>query len=558
MNQAYLELSYRRAEDDAPVTLVAELPTVRPIDVGGAPTDLRLSGVDPKALYATISHTYDHFRIEARDADCPVVVNGQRIREEGVELHDADTIRVKDFELTFHDGEPSDEPPLIDTQLRWKLRRPEVEEEDSLALGDENSRPYIEEFHLTIRPLLQAERHAEVQRRAESEIKRILRLDEAEALERYVQVLWWTRVRMAREAGDELAIDLAREALDLYPDFSPLMVACGTTLLSARDWPAARSAFTQALRDCRPEFVVSRHDARIGRILAESCAATPDSDSNAGAKPPQQWGADDWNVPSIRVQSPGDELLLWRMARYARLFGPPEQVRYVYRGLDESAGKDTELVQRWEIVDGSKGVGFRRILRVPAISLADPSLMLEAHSICELFSKADREWGKHVVDLSHQSDDSGDSIPIAFDRSALDALPPVPDNQPPTCVRIWCCRVSQTGEEIHMDMVAQPTKGDLVYRQGPFCVAIANEDAAKLAGSQLYYLQKPAGFHLKLSGGQWVAAKCHLGGKMITSGTLASLRPKTPLTTWLPLALSITAVVLAIVALVLRFALTPR
>ena len=206
---------------------------------------------------------------------------------------------------------------------------------------------------------------------------------------------------------------------------------------------------------------------------------------------------------------------------------------------------------------GSKGVAFRRILRVPAISLADPSLMLEAHSICELFSKADREWGKHVVDLSHQSDDSGDSIPIAFDRSALDALPATSDNQPPACVRIWCCRVSQTGEEIHMDVVPQPTKGDLVYRQGPFCVAIANEDAAKLAGSQLYYLQKPAGFHLKLSGGQWVAAKCHLAGKVATAAA-AAISSKTRLTTWLPLALSITAVVLAIVALVLRFALKPR
>lgn len=553
MNQAYLELTYRRDEDDAPVTLVAELPTVRPIDLGGAPTDLRLPGLDAKALYATISHTYDHFRIEARDADCPVLLNNRRVQEEGVELHDGDTIRVNDYELNFHDGEPSDEPPLIDTQLRWKLRRPEVDEEDSLALGDENSRPYIEEFHLTIRPLLQSERHAEVQRRAESEIKRILRLDEADALERYVEVLWWTRVRMAREASDERAVDLAREALDLYPDFSPLMVACGTTLLSARDWPAARNAFTQALRDCRPEFVVSRHDARIGRILAETCATTPDSDSNAAARPPQQWSSDDWNVPNIRVQTPGDELLLWRMARYARLFGPPDQVRYIYRGLDESAGKDTELVQRWEIVDGARGVVFRRVLRVPAISLADPSLMLEAHSICELFSKADREWGKHVVDLSHQSDDSGESIPIAFDRSALDALPRVTADQPPTCLRIWCCRVSQTGEEVHMDVVPQPTKGDLVYRQGPFCVAIANEDAAKLAGSQLYYLQKPAGFHLKLSGGQWVAAKCHLGGAVSTSSRTL-VRAKTPLTTWLPLALSITAVVLAITALILRFA----
>lgn len=507
MQQAFLELTYARTEDGAPATLVATLPTVRPLDIGGAATDLRLPGVDPAATFATISHAYDHFRIEpATDGIEPVLVNQRPVDEGGVELRPGDVIRIRECELTFQEGEPAEEPPLIDTPLRWKLRRPELDEEDSVALGDENSRPYVEEFHVTIRPLLQSERFADVQRRAESEIKRILRLDEAESLERYMQVLWWTRVRMARESGDARAADIAREAVDLYRDFSPLMVACGTTFLASRDWQAARDAFQQALTDCRPEFVVSRHDARIGRILAEHCAATADDVPSAAPRPPNQWTPGAWQVPSIQLHAPGDELLMWRMARYARLFGPVEKVRYVYRGHDESEGRETRSIQRWEIFDGDRNVVFRRQLIVPAISLADPGLILETQSICELFAKADREWNKNVIDLSHQVEDEPETAPVSLDQTAIDALPEKLDDEPP-CVRIWCRSVAPTGKEIHVDLVRQPTQGDVVYRQGALCVAVAPEDASNLAGSQLYFLRKPPGFHLKMSGGQWIAAK---------------------------------------------------
>ncbi|MBI5865708.1 MAG: hypothetical protein HZB38_14605 [Planctomycetes bacterium] len=504
MQQAYIELSYLRREDDAPVTLVAPLPTVRPLEIGGPATDLRLPGIDPKSVFATISHTYDHFRIESRDGGMRVLVNNEPVRDEGVELHDEDVIRIGDYELTYHEGEPAEEPPLIDTQVRWKLRRPELDEEDSVVAGDENSRPYVDEFHLTIRPLLQSERYAEVQRRAESEIKRILRLDEAESLERYMQVLWWTRVRMSREAGDASAGEIAREAADLFPAFSPLMVACGTTFLAGRDWNAAKSAFSQALQDCRPEFVVSRHDARIGRILAEHGETTAGGPPSAAPRPPNQWWPRNlWDVPLIELHTPGDELLLWRMARYARLFGPADQVRYLYRGTEDPAERDAELIQRWEILDASRGVVYRRRVRVPALSLADPSLMLETHSICELFSKADREWGKHVVDLSHQRDDEPDAPPVEFDRTALDALPGVVARD--GVVRISC---RQAEEGVCLSTAPRPTGGDFVYQQGDLKIAIPPADAGRLAGSMLFYLRKPPGFHLKLSSGAWIAAQC--------------------------------------------------
>lgn len=494
---AYLELVYQRSEDGTPVTLLANLPTVRRISIGGTPGDLRLPGIEPERSFAQIVHSYDHFIIEPT-GDELVTVNDVRIDESGVALSEGDVIRIEKYNLTFHPGEINPEQPLLDTPLRWKLRRPEAETSSQWFGMDSPSRPYIDEFHLMTRPLAQQMAAAEIQKVAESEIRRIVRSDEGELLDGYVQFLWWTRVRMAREAGDSRAVDIAREALDLYPHFTPLSVAVGVTLLTTQDWVGAKKAFHKALEKPAREFIVSMHDARVGRVLARHLVDM--NDKNLGMRPPDRWHRDDWNVPEIHLHAPGDELTMWRIARYGRVFGALEHCRFGYRGVVENTDGAREITQRWDLFDVSRNIVTRRLVKMPQLMWADPSLVLEVGFIREYFEKEDPGAMHGVIDLSSDPP-IGRATPVLFDPSAASALPRV-RGADTTCVRIWTVQSTARDVRVNVHVVPQPEPDDVVYAQGDLCVAVAQPDAKRLDGCCLYgesgrrpkfFLQTPTG-----------------------------------------------------------------
>src|ERR1051326_7206650 len=104
--QAYFELSYRRAEDRVPVVLTASIPAIRAITIGGSPTDFRLPGTAPDVTFAAVSFGYDHFHIEPRQSQS-VMLNDAALDESGGELHEGDVVRIGDYQLTFHEGEPA-------------------------------------------------------------------------------------------------------------------------------------------------------------------------------------------------------------------------------------------------------------------------------------------------------------------------------------------------------------------------------------------------------------------------------------------------------------------
>lgn len=497
MASAYVELDYRRREDGVRITLVSGLPLVRPITLGGNPSELRLPGAPPSAAFGSIAWVVDHFTLEPRSAAPPIVCNGQPLSESGTRLADGDAVAIGDYRLTFHEGEPADEPPLINTHLRWKMRATGNTAAEGIPI-DEHAAPYVQEFELSVRPLLHAERYAEVQKLAESEITRTVRLDEGDALEGYLKFLWWFYVRMARESEDARAVEIARQAVDLHPEFVPLLVACGTTFLAARDWAAAEEAFARALRNTQRDFIASEHDARVGGVLARHMAGlTPGQRDDPGVDS-QLRGALGWDVPEIRVHTPGDELLLWRMARYGRLFGDAEHVRYIYRGPKPDIDDTLEQRQLWEIFDASRQKLWRRIVVLPAIPLVDPSLLVEASALRESLEKGDRALSQTVLDLSHEPEEP--RPPVLFDETALAELPKTIGSE------VACVRLLEHSGRYSASVVLSPIKDDVVYRQGVICVAVPQDVARKLDGSRLMHA-RPQGFYLELASGARLGVK---------------------------------------------------
>jgi hypothetical protein len=496
VNEAYVELEYPRAADGLVVTLVAALPTVRPIRIGGAPGELRLPGLPESASLATLSHAYDRFHVEPVPGAEPVTLNNRPLHENGAELSDGDTLEYRSFRLTLHESQPAEEPPLLDTPLRWKLRGSPWAELEAFKL-EEASRPHIEEFELTVRPLLQAERYVELLRVATAEITRVVRLDEAEPLEAYVQYLWWMRIRASREANDPAAIDIAREGMALQGDFPPIAVACGTTFLTAQDFATARDAFQRGIVKARREHLPSAHDARLGRILALSLLAHP-----IEAAPPTS----PETTPLIHLDTPGDEWLLWRMARYGRVFGDPDAIRYVFRGPPDEETNDTLSRQLWEIHDATRGLLTRRILIMPSLPLADPSLVIEAAGLRMVLEKADTAMGRCVIDLSHQrggEPEIADAGPIEFDASAQAALPTIFGTGVPLL------RLSESPQGMRLDLAPGPQRDDVVYRQGALTVAVAQTAARRYAGSRLTHASGWGGrFYLETTTGRRVGVRC--------------------------------------------------
>ena len=528
MQPAYLELCYRRREDQRKVTLLAPLPTIRALTIGGSPSDLRLPGIDPAVTFASISFTYDRFRLEPTElenetAALPVTLNGQPLPHDGLELNEGDVLRIGDFEITFHDGELPTEPPTIDTPLRWKMPRTLVDDSALYEASDETSRAYIEEFQVSARPLMQAQRHADVQKLAEAEIKRIVRSEEVESLETYASFLWWTRARSAREARDPQALEIAVEAIDLHPDCMPLLVVCGTSFLRGGVWDKASDAFLRAQSGRKLPFLASVHDSRVGLILAEHLKGI-EQGGKPDARPFDQWQANEWEAPTIRLHAPGDESLLWRLAHYAELFGDdPKKLRFVFRGSDEERSDETFDVQRWEIANLKTGQLRRRLLKMPTLPYADASLVVESGLLRQAYSSEEKDWTQCVVDLSNSSDTDLETRPadaaappLVFEPAALQVLPTRIGGQP-ACVRIECDWSRPDQRYVEISIVPRPTNGDVVYQQGAIRVAIAGKDVVRLAGASLSVeAGKKRAFVVTLADGKRVGARVNRMSSLVS------------------------------------------
>ncbi|MBK8914065.1 MAG: hypothetical protein IPM64_05580 [Phycisphaerales bacterium] len=497
---AFIELAYQRHEDDAGVTLVATLPTVRALTIGGSASELRLPGLPPDAALARISFAHSHFFLEnmplAENAarDYPLAVNAQPLSDGVTELDDGDAITIGRYELRFHAGEPPRDPPLIDTPLRWKLPATVFERPYEVA-PDDPSGAYMEEFMLAARPHVQAERFADVRRLAETELRRVKRAEEPGTLERYCRFLWTTRLKMARLTNDADFAALTREALELYPDDSTLLVTVGINQLKQRDWIAASRTFEHAIAVGTFENFQSRHDARLGRIVARHQLARGGG-AAAEARPSAGWG-DDWDVPELRLDAPGDELLLWRVCHYGEVFGPAEQLRYGYCG-EEEGGADGYDAQRWEIRDVRRGVAFRRIVRYPSLLRADPSLIVEIAAFRDALEKFDREWMRLIVD---RTGEARAAPPILLDAGAIRALRTRRGGGVPRL----SLEMRTTGARCRLDFPPAPLPGDVVIVQDSVSVAIAAADAAGLSGATLVHLPGAISrFYLSLPDRGWV------------------------------------------------------
>lgn len=513
MQHAHLELVYRRRQDNRKVTLLAELPSIRALSLGGSPSDLRLPGCDRDASYATIFLTYDRFRIEAVEPMAPgLTLNGQPPPHAGVELNEGDVIRIDEFELTFHDGELPSEPAQIDTPLRWKMPRSLVDDSALYESSDETARAYIEEFQLSARPMLQAQRHKDVQKLAEAEISRLIRSEEIETLETYASFLWWTRARSAREAEDPQALDIAVEAIDLHPDCIPLLVVCGTSFLRGAVWNKALDAFKRAQSGKKLPFLASIHDARLGRILAEHMQAVEQS-GKPDAKAFDQWQPDDWDVPTIDLDAPGDESLFWRLAHYAEIFGDDaRRLRFVFRGSDEDRSDETFDVQRWDIANLKSGQVRRRLLRIPTLPYADPTLVVEAGLLRQAYSTEEKDWTQCLVDLSNRlENEPDDGTPAAYsgtDATAWDPLVIDPQavnvltrlvRPDAACLRFQSQPGSAAAAAVVLEAVAGPAPGDRHFQQGSLKLAVAGADATLLSGARVQIAQSRV--HVKLKAG---------------------------------------------------------
>lgn len=520
-----------------PATLLAELPTVRSIAVGGSPTELRLPGAPEDAVYLRFSTAAGGFNVTPGPTPATLTLNGEPLPPGGAALHDGDLVAIQVspsrapgpapaaaaphtppadadappepdlhapeplarpaapadgpvFELTFHAGPIAEDNELIDTPGRWKLPRRMLER--GRPSESDDAAPHIKEFDLRIRAYLQVQDFDKVQALAEEEIQRALHLPEFDELEGYVRHLWLTRVRMARASRKSDAVEIARQAYDLFPESGEVMVACGTTFLAAEEWTAARDAFDRALRVGRNAPLMAMHDARAGRVLAEHMARyggswSPWSEKIATA--PIDWSA----APRVKMHAPGDEAMLWRIGWYGYVFGEPKNIRFVYRGsgADDDDG-DNKGVERWEVVDVERGRVWRAVLEVPPLTHADPSLAVEVAAIRSTIAQADSDFASKFVDFSQQ--DEPDEAPISIDSSVVEALLSAAGARPAST------RLSSNAGRLTLSYDAAQSE-DVVSEYGELSLAVSREVAESHAGSTL--LATPAtGLLLQRSDGK--------------------------------------------------------
>lgn len=490
MKSAYVELEYRRKEDGVPVTLLAPLPTVRAIVLGGAPEELRLPGADHDAAFGRIELENGQHRLTPASPAAGLRLNGRPAHGAGVILEPHDVVRLERWHLTFHEGETPSDSPLIATHLRWSM--PQSMLEDANIHFDEGSRPHIDEFELSIRPYLQADRFDRVKEMAEREIQRVVRSADIDALDDYLQYLWWTRLRMAREASDPKAGDIAREAFDLFPESRLLMVSCGLSYMIEQRWDLATEAFDRVLRPDGRSMLVSVHDARVGKRLIEHWSSDAREHSSYDAFPAELLESKDWNAPTIELDAPGDDILMCRMAWHGRLFGRSDAMRFVFYGKDEERSDHEYEVLRWEMHDTSRGQAWRRLVRFPAMPWPDPSLCLEVDVIRQGVLQH-HPFARLFVDRS--SAVRAPEAPVLFHESALAVLPKTIGKR-----RMACARLSRRDDRMWLNVVAEPEKGDVVYRQGEICVAVSEEVVRRCRAHVLTHVRR-RGFELITSAG---------------------------------------------------------
>lgn len=487
MQAGWVELHYRRREDDAPVTMVAPLSPVRALVLGGRPGDLPLPGASPDTVLATIEPTDSHFLLKpaaaatrpddrpAAGSEAGLLLNGRAVGAEGAALEEGDELRLGSFELTFHEGGLPDGVERIETFSRWSLLQSEFE---AAAESSESlSNAYIEDFELTIRPMLQLERFAEVQEAAEQGIRQGLRHSQADVLDEYIAHLWLVRVRMAREANSPKSGEIAREAFDLFPEHAATMVACGTTFLIERDWELAEKAFERALRRATRRAAVTLHDARLGLALLRHVAPTlrQAQPPNLGlAQSSERLG---WDFPIIRLSAPGDELLMWRMAWFGRLFGALARVRFVFFGRDEGASSVLEEALRWEVHDLDRGRVWRWRVSVPTLPFADPSLAIEVHALRNMFSQHTQLASSFVEATPREL--SEPRAPLVLHEATRAFLAGQIGR------RGGCARVSGTPERVEIRLTTRPAASDIILQQGAVYVAIPEALALALGGKSI-------------------------------------------------------------------------
>lgn len=491
MQAGWVELHYRRREDDAPVTMVAPLSPVRALVLGGRPGDLPLPGAAPDTVLATIEPTDSHFLLKPGAAVAPasamrspsgeaaaesaLTLNGRGVRADGVALEEGDELRLGAFELTFHEGGLPEGVERIETFSRWSLLQSEFE---ATAESSESlSNAYIEDFELTIRPVLQLERFAEVQEAAEQGIRQGLRHSQAEYLDDYIAHLWLVRVRMAREANSPKSGEIAREAFDLFPEHAATMVACGTTFLIERDWELAQKAFERALHRATRRAAVTLHDARLGLALLRHVAPAlrEEQPPNLGlAQSSERLG---WEFPIVRLSAPGDELLMWRIAWFGRLFGALPRVRFVFYGRDDATSSVLEEVLRWEVHDLDRGRVWRWRVGVPTLPFADPSLAIEVHALRNMFSQHAALASSFIEATPREL--SEPRSPVVLHESTRTFLAGQIGR------RSGCARVSGTPERVEIRLTTRPAANDIVVQQGAIYVAIPEPLALALGGKAI-------------------------------------------------------------------------
>lgn len=461
----YFELCYNRREDGQPITLITGVPAVRVITIGGNPGDLRLPGVAPTAIFARVAPEGDQFRLLPESPELEIFVNDRRVPAEGVLLEVHDQITIGEYRLSFCEGEQPDEAKLFDTHLRWKVPVFAADADD--AVFDAASRPYIEEFELSVRHLAQSENWLGLRDAAERELARLIRSPDADNLEGYAQYLWWTRLRMAREGSDPHSPEIAQEAFDLYPESPVLMVSCGLTFLAQRNHATARTAFERGIRGTRSAMRPTTNDARLGLILTSHVEEHADGGVKLRKLPRTGWAA-----PTIALDAPGDEVILWRMALHGRVFGSPEHVRFAYAGPVEAESNEFVELHRWEIFDTERGLAWRRILKHPTLTYTDPSLMLEVASIRGALAEHP-QFTRLFID---RNETRPDAQPIRIEAGVLDLMPAGETVE----ARLWF-----QGERLQFKVGSAAQPGDMVLQHSRLRLAVDDETATMFGGGVL-------------------------------------------------------------------------
>lgn len=465
MSGHYFELCYNRREDGQPVTLVTGVPSVRAITIGGNPGDLRLPGVVPTAIFARVIPEGEQFRVVPETQDTEVFLNDRRIGADGALLEVHDQVSIGEYRLSFCEGEEPDEAKLFETHLRWKVPVYAGDADD--AVFDAASRPYIEEFELSVRHLAQSENWLGLRDAAEKELARLIRSSEADSLDGYAQYLWWTRLRMAREGADPRSQEIAQEAYDLYPESAVLMVSCGLTFLSHGNHAAARTAFERGIGAAKNALRPTTNDARLGLLLTGHMETHADPGVKLRKLPRTGWA-----VPTITLDAPGDEVILWRMALHGRVFGAPEHVRFAYAGEIEAESNEFIECHRWEIFDTQRGLAWRRILKHPTLTYTDPSLMLEVASIRSALAEHP-QFTRLFID---RNDTRPAAQAIRIESGVLDLMPA----GEPIEARLWF-----QGERLQFRVGSAAQPGDMVLQHSRLRLAVDDETAMMFGGGVL-------------------------------------------------------------------------